>query len=80
MPIYGYKCSQCKHQQDHLVKMNQEVECCPKCHSKEYVKTLSAAGFVLKGQGYYATDFKNSESKSKGEGCGGGCACHPTGS
>jgi predicted nucleic acid-binding Zn ribbon protein len=58
---------------------------CPKCGKESYVKQLSAAGFQLKGSGWYATDFKGGNaSKPKEESapaaaatpCGGNCACH----
>ncbi|MDX9716967.1 FmdB family zinc ribbon protein [Thauera sp. WH-2] len=84
MPIYEYRCPSCGFQKDHLQKMSDApLSTCPSCGAEGYAKLLSAAGFQLKGSGWYATDFKGgsapapapAESTSSG-GCGGGCACH----
>jgi putative FmdB family regulatory protein len=59
MPIYEYKCSACGHQEDHLQKVSERpLSKCPACGKKKYQKQLTAAGFQLKGSGWYATDFK----------------------
>lgn len=59
MPIYAYKCSSCSHEQDVLQKMSDPVLTeCPECHQPTYVKQVTAAGFQLKGTGWYETDFK----------------------
>jgi putative FmdB family regulatory protein len=59
MPIYEYRCSACGHQDDHLQKVNEApLTKCPSCGKKKYQKQLTAAGFHLKGSGWYATDFK----------------------
>lgn len=59
MPIYEYRCSACGHQKDHLQKMSDApLTTCPACGAEAYSKQLSAAGFQLKGSGWYATDFK----------------------
>jgi len=59
MPIYEYKCSACGHQEDHLCKVSDApLTKCPACGKKKYAKQLTAAGFQLKGSGWYATDFK----------------------
>ena len=59
MPIYEYKCSACGHQEDHLQKLSETpLTKCPACGRKKYAKQLTAAGFQLKGSGWYATDFK----------------------
>ena len=88
MPIYEYRCSACGHQKDHLQKMSDApLTTCPACGAETYSKQLSAAGFQLKGSGWYATDFKGSSGSSpKAEApksdspaatpCGGSCACH----
>ena len=60
MPIYEYQCTGCHHTFDVLQKINDEpVKQCPKCSENKAVKLVSAAGFQLKGTGWYATDFKN---------------------
>jgi putative FmdB family regulatory protein len=59
MPIYEYRCSACGHQEDHLLKLSDvPLTKCPACGKKKYEKQLTAAGFQLKGSGWYATDFK----------------------
>jgi putative FmdB family regulatory protein len=59
MPIYAYKCSACGYAQDEMQKIADAVLTqCPSCGKPDYVKQLSAAGFQLKGSGWYATDFK----------------------
>lgn len=64
MPIYAYKCSECGFEQDVMQKMSDSpLTECPTCGKPAFTKQLSAAGFHLKGSGYYATDFKNSGSK-----------------
>jgi len=64
MPIYEYKCSACGHQEDHLQKLSERpLTKCPACGKKKYAKQLTAAGFQLKGSGWYASDFKGSGKK-----------------
>jgi putative FmdB family regulatory protein len=64
MPIYEYRCAACGHQEDHLQKVSEaQLTKCPACGKKKYQKQLSAAGFQLKGSGWYATDFKGSGKK-----------------
>jgi putative FmdB family regulatory protein len=59
MPIYEYRCAACGHQDDHLQKVAEApLSKCPACGRKKYQKQLTAAGFQLKGSGWYATDFK----------------------
>ena len=59
MPIYEYRCDSCGSQKEHLQKMSDpQLTTCPQCGSESYNKLLSAAGFQLKGNGWYATDFK----------------------
>ena len=63
MPIYEYRCTSCGSQKDHLQKMSADpLTHCPACGAEGYTKLLSAAGFQLKGSGWYATDFKGSGS------------------
>lgn len=60
MPIYEYKCGACGHQFESIQKMtDQPLTDCPVCHQNHLQKLVSAAGFQLKGTGWYATDFKN---------------------
>jgi putative FmdB family regulatory protein len=64
MPIYEYRCDACGHQEEHLQKVSERpLSKCPKCGKKTYKKLLSAAGFQLKGSGWYATDFKSTGNK-----------------
>ena len=64
MPIYAYKCSTCQHQQDVLQKLSDApLTVCPECGAATFAKQLTAAGFQLKGSGWYATDFKNGPAK-----------------
>ena len=64
MPIYEYRCAACGHQDDHLQKVSEApLTKCPACGKKKYQKQLTAAGFQLKGSGWYATDFKNAAKK-----------------
>ena len=60
MPIYEYRCDACGFQKEHLQKMSDPLlTTCPECGKESYGKLLSAAGFQLKGNGWYATDFKD---------------------
>lgn len=64
MPIYEYRCEACGHQDEHLQKLSEApLSVCPACNKSTYRKQLSAAGFQLKGSGWYATDFRNSGRK-----------------
>jgi putative FmdB family regulatory protein len=59
MPIYAYKCESCGFSKDVLQKMSDApLSDCPKCGAGSFRKQLTAAGFQLKGSGWYATDFK----------------------
>ena len=65
MPIYEYRCAACGHQEEHLQKVSEApLTVCPACGKPQYRKQLSAAGFQLKGTGWYATDFKGGTKKS----------------
>lgn len=60
MPIYEYRCTDCGAQKEHLQKMSDApLAQCPNCGSANYAKQVTAAGFQLKGNGWYVTDFKN---------------------
>jgi putative FmdB family regulatory protein len=64
MPIYEYRCADCGHQQEFLQKVSDApLTTCTKCGKPSFSKLLSAAGFQLKGSGWYATDFKGGASK-----------------
>ncbi len=59
MPIYAYRCSSCGHEKDVLQKMSDaQLTTCPECRGETFIKQLTAPGFQLKGNGWYATDFK----------------------
>ncbi|WP_374410330.1 FmdB family zinc ribbon protein [Hydrogenophaga sp.] len=61
MPIYAYKCESCGHAKDVLQKISDApLTVCPACGAATFAKQLTAAGFQLKGSGWYATDFKGS--------------------
>ncbi len=61
MPIYAYKCESCGHAKDVLQKISDApLTACPACGAATFNKQLTAAGFQLKGSGWYATDFKGS--------------------
>jgi len=82
MPIYEYRCDSCGSQKEHLQKMSDpQLTTCPECGSDSYQKLLSAAGFQLKGNGWYATDFKGGSkpaAKADTPPCQGGSgACTP---
>jgi putative FmdB family regulatory protein len=60
MPIYAYKCASCGHAKDVLQKMSDApLSVCPACGEPTFQKQVTAAGFQLKGSGWYVTDFRN---------------------
>lgn len=60
MPIYAYRCDACGHAKDVLQKVSDPLlATCPACGAETFKKQLTAAGFQLKGSGWYATDFRN---------------------
>ncbi|WBY03409.1 zinc ribbon domain-containing protein [Ramlibacter tataouinensis] len=60
MPIYAYKCGSCGHAKDVLQKLSDApLTTCPACGADAFSKQLTAAGFQLKGSGWYVTDFRN---------------------
>jgi putative FmdB family regulatory protein len=60
MPIYAYKCAACGHAKDVLQKLSDApLSVCPACGAETFSKQVTAAGFQLKGSGWYATDFRN---------------------
>jgi putative FmdB family regulatory protein len=80
MPIYAYKCESCGFSKDVLQKMSDApLSDCPSCGGSTFKKQLTAAGFQLKGSGWYATDFKGGSTAApastpggEGGGAGGG--------
>jgi len=59
MPIYAYRCDACGHAKDVLQKMSDApLTDCPACGAPAFKKQLTAAGFQLKGSGWYVTDFR----------------------
>ena len=64
MPIYEYRCASCGFQKEYLQKVNSPLLTeCPQCGKATFSKMVTAAGFQLKGSGWYATDFKNGGAK-----------------
>lgn len=64
MPIYEYRCAACGFQSEYLRKVTDpSLAVCPECGKDTFKKLLTAAGFQLKGSGWYATDFKHSGAK-----------------
>lgn len=69
MPIYAYKCESCGHRQDVLQKISDPaLTVCPACGAARFVKQVTAAGFQLKGSGWYATDFRGGSQPAAGDG------------
>ena len=63
MPIYAYKCGSCGHAKDVLQKMSDTpLSVCPACGAEAFTKQVTAAGFQLKGSGWYVTDFRGGNS------------------
>jgi putative FmdB family regulatory protein len=59
MPIYAYRCEACGHAKDVLQKISDPVlTACPACGAEAFKKQITAAGFQLKGSGWYVTDFR----------------------
>ena len=66
MPIYEYKCTSCGHKKEVLQKLSDApLTQCPACGEAAMSKLISAAGFQLKGSGWYATDFKGGSKGGK---------------
>jgi len=64
VPIYAYKCSQCGHEKDVLQKISDApLTECPACGAHSFTKQVTAAGFQLKGSGWYVTDFRDGANK-----------------
>ncbi len=89
MPIYEYECSACGHRLEVLQKISDApLTQCPECGAETLRKAVTAAGFRLKGTGWYETDFKNAgkkddkaakkDGKAGGKGTGAGGAAKKT--
>ncbi|MEI7783380.1 MAG: FmdB family zinc ribbon protein [Betaproteobacteria bacterium] len=75
MPIYAYKCASCGHSKDVLQKISDEpLSQCPQCGAASFQKQVTAAGFQLKGSGWYVTDFRGGASGAGSEPAGQGNA------
>jgi len=65
MPIYEYRCDNCGHELEAMQKLSEDpLKTCPNCHKDSLSKRISAAGFRLKGGGWYETDFKSGKKKN----------------
>ncbi len=65
MPIYEYKCDNCGHELEAFQKLSDDpLVTCPQCQADALIKKVSAAGFRLKGGGWYETDFKSGKKKN----------------
>ena len=66
MPIYAYKCAECGHSMEVIQKVSDALLTdCPNCGKPALVKQVTAAGFQLKGAGWYVTDFRDSGKKKQ---------------
>ena len=75
MPIYEYECKKCGHQEEVLQKVSDPLLTrCPACGAESFVKKVSAAGFQLKGSGWYVTDFRDKGRGGKPAGESGGAS------
>ncbi|ENZ76206.1 MULTISPECIES: FmdB family zinc ribbon protein [Ralstonia] len=75
MPIYAYRCDACGHAKDVLQKMSDApLTDCPACGAPAFKKQLTAAGFQLKGSGWYVTDFRGGSGGASAAAAGTGTA------
>ena len=78
MPIYAYRCTNCGHAQDVLRKISDPpLTVCPACGAPTFVKQVTAAGFQLKGSGWYVTDFRDKKPAKPAAGDGASDAGKP---
>ncbi|MYM21202.1 zinc ribbon domain-containing protein [Duganella sp. FT135W] len=71
MPIYAYRCESCGFAKDVLQKMSDpQLTVCPECGKESFKKQLTAAGFQLKGSGWYVTDFRGGTPPATGTATG----------
>lgn len=81
MPIYAYRCSACGHAKDVLQKLSDApLTTCPVCAAESFSKQVTAAGFQLKGSGWYATDFKGGGTAAPAAAATAGAAAAPAAS
>lgn len=67
MPIYAYRCEECGHADEVLQKISDpQLTDCPACSKSSFKKQLTAAGFQLKGTGWYVTDFRGGSAPATG--------------
>jgi putative FmdB family regulatory protein len=67
MPIYAYRCDECGFAKDVLQKISDPVlTVCPSCAKSSFKKQVTAAGFQLKGTGWYVTDFRGGSAPATG--------------
>jgi putative FmdB family regulatory protein len=67
MPIYAYRCDECGFAKDVLQKISDPVlTVCPSCGKSSFKKQVTAAGFQLKGTGWYVTDFRGGSAPATG--------------
>ena len=65
MPIYAYRCASCGHAKDVLQKLSDPpLTVCPACGASSFAKQVTAAGFQLKGSGWYVTDFRGDKKSA----------------
>ncbi|MBR7799638.1 FmdB family zinc ribbon protein [Undibacterium fentianense] len=71
MPIYAYRCEACGFAKDVLQKMSEDpLTICPECQQASFKKQVTAAGFQLKGSGWYVTDFRGGGAAASNSGAG----------
>lgn len=67
MPIYAYRCEACGFAKDVLQKISDpQLTVCPSCGQESFKKQVTAAGFQLKGSGWYVTDFRGGTPPATG--------------
>ncbi len=78
MPIYAYRCESCGFEKDVLQKMSDALLTqCPQCEKDAFRKQVTAAGFQLKGSGWYVTDFRSGSNGAKPSAPSDGAATQP---
>lgn len=79
MPIYAYRCESCGHAKDVLQKISDPVlTTCPSCGAESFKKQITAAGFQLKGSGWYVTDFRGGSGGTSAPATGAAAAAAAT--